>query len=354
MKFIHMADVHLGSKMEAKLPLEKAKQRRAELRSAFLRSAEFAEREGVKVVVIAGDLFDGNNPLKKDKEFFYDTVKRFPDIDFLYLRGNHDDDTVYDEELPNLKSFSEEWRTYRYGKVTFTGIELVDGNSNSLYSALELNETDVNVVVMHGEWSDGVAQGKINLVRLKDKFIDYLALGHIHVASEKKLGDRGLAAYSGCLEGRGFDETGEKGFFLCDVDEESGDINREFISVATRRIDKYEVDVSGLAGVSEVYAEIKSTVDSSSRDLVRIELVGERSFDEENMAEDVLSYIGDGYYFVSVKDKTVKELSIDDYLGDVSLGGEFVRQVLSSDLSEDKKRRVVALGLKALSGREVD
>ncbi len=354
MKFIHMADVHLGSKMEARLPSEKAKQRRGELRAAFLKTVEFAARENVKVVLIAGDLFDGNNPLKKDKEFFYDTVKSFPDIDFLYLRGNHDDEGGYEEELPNLKLFSDEWTAYRYGRVVFAGVELTSSNVESLYSSLCLKNEDINIVIMHGEWSDGVTQNKINLVRLKDKYIDYLALGHIHTAAEKKLGERGIAAYSGCLEGRGFDECGEKGFYLCEVDEESGEIDREFISVATRRIDKYEIDISGLVSPSEIYARIRDTVTSDKSDLIRIELIGDKEFDDENLSDDIFSYIGDKYYFVSVKDRSLRKFSIKDYDGDLSLGGEFVREVLSSTLPDELKQKIVSVGMKALGGREID
>ena len=40
MKFIHMADAHLGSKMEAKLPGEQAKIRRADIPAPLLKSVE--------------------------------------------------------------------------------------------------------------------------------------------------------------------------------------------------------------------------------------------------------------------------------------------------------------------------
>ena len=53
------------------------------------------------------------------------------------------------------------------------------------------------------------------------KNIDYLALGHIHKYKQAELDQRGVYCYSGCLEGRGFDECGEKGFVLLDIDEES-------------------------------------------------------------------------------------------------------------------------------------
>ena len=54
-------------------------------------------------------------------------------------------------------------------------------------------------------------QSKIEVYELKNKNIDYLALGHVHKYKMEKLDNRGIYCYSGCLEGRGFDECGDKG-----------------------------------------------------------------------------------------------------------------------------------------------
>ena len=54
----------------------------------------------------------------------------------------------------------------------------------------------------------------------KDLNIDYLALGHIHSYKCHKLDKRGVYCYSGCLEGRGFDECGDKGFVLLETEED--------------------------------------------------------------------------------------------------------------------------------------
>ncbi len=69
---------------------------------------------------------------------------------------------------------------------------------------------------------------------LRGKYIDYLALGHIHSYKKERLDDRGVYCYSGCLEGRGFDECGEKGFVLLDITE--GKIHTEFVPIAKRML----------------------------------------------------------------------------------------------------------------------
>lgn len=57
MRIIHCADLHLGSKIEAKLPPEKAEIRRKEVRAAFENMLKFASDNGVSAVIIAGDAF---------------------------------------------------------------------------------------------------------------------------------------------------------------------------------------------------------------------------------------------------------------------------------------------------------
>ena len=67
MKILHCADIHLGSKMEARLPKEKSDERKVELRASFNRMIERAKAEGVRLVLLSGDVFDSERPLKRDK-----------------------------------------------------------------------------------------------------------------------------------------------------------------------------------------------------------------------------------------------------------------------------------------------
>ena len=58
MKIIHLADVHLDSKLNSHLSIEKAKLRKSEILVSFGKVVDYATQNGVKVVIIAGDLFD--------------------------------------------------------------------------------------------------------------------------------------------------------------------------------------------------------------------------------------------------------------------------------------------------------
>ena len=353
MKIIHAADVHLGAKMDSKFPKELAIKRREELRNTFRRMVDYANANGVKVIILAGDVFDSDSPFNKDKEFFHSVVRNNGGIDFLYLRGNHDIEADYsDEDIPNLKRFTDSWTAYTYGSIDIWGIEITAENATSMYSTLSLEKGKTNIVMLHGQVGDTSGKDRINLKKLRDKNIDYLALGHIHKPQSGKLDDRAEYAYSGTLEGRGFDETGEHGFILLDVGEK---IERTFIPFSDRQIIEQDVDVSDVKEAYSASLKVQSCVKFDKRNIYRINLVGETELSIDDLSSDVATYLSGKCLYIDVKDKTVKKLDIKAYENDASLKGEFVRLVYSSaDYTEDEKKRIISIGLKALNGGEIE
>lgn len=352
MKLIHCADIHLGSKMDVNLSGEKAEERRRELRASFTSLLDYAKNNGVKGVLLCGDIFDSDRPFKKDKEFFYNAIKNNPEITFFYLRGNHDSEESYSEELENLKTFSRSITTYDLGGVCISGVELGQDNSTSIYSSLRLESDKLNILMLHGTAGDTSGKDKINLTKLRNKNIDYLALGHIHSFSEGKLDERGVWAYSGCLEGRGFDEAGEKGFILLDTEDK---ITFEFVPFAKRKIHIFNIDISEALDDYSAYSIVKGNINCSKKDIVRAELCGEISFDNAGLEEEIQKRMSsENYYLFDVKDKTKRKFDISKLKGDITLRGEFIRTVLASAYSEEEKADIISAGLKALDSREID
>ena len=346
MKIIHCADIHLGSPMDS-LPKEIAKERKADLRSSFEKMVNFARDNGISVILLSGDVFDGTKPPREELKFFYGVVKSAPDVDFLYLRGNHDMAGT-PLEFPNLKTFSESWTTYSYGNVTISGIELNSGNSETYYSALSLDRNAKNIVMLHGQIGDD-----INLTRLKDKYIDYLALGHIHYYNTDKLDSRGNYAYSGCLEGRGFDETGTKGFVILDTD--GAGISHEFHPFSGAIIEKHRIDITDLDSEFDVYQKVKNTVIPHDNGIYRIILTGEVTHTNAELESQVKGYLTrncNGHF--SVKNETTLKINYEDYANDISLRGEFIRTVQSNtEYTEEEKALIINYGLKALTGEKL-
>lgn len=354
MKIIHTADIHLGSKMGSRFPAEIAKKRKEEVRATFARMTDYARENGVGAILLCGDVFDGDAPLKKDKDFFYSAVCANPDIQFFYLRGNHDtkEDNSY-ADIPNLMTFGSAWRTYTAGNVAISGAELSEGNSASVYSSLSLKKDKFNIVMLHGQVGANGPDG-INLNKLKERNIDYLALGHIHKPQTGRLDGRGIYAYSGCLEGRGFDEAGEHGFFLLEITP-AGKFTHTFVPFAERTIREFDVDVSGIADAYTAFRKIESQIKFDRKDIYRINLVGGTDFSAEDMTDDLEKYLSPRCFYVNVKDRTTRKLDIAAFERDLSIRGEFVRTVYArTDISDEKKLKIAAAGLRVLAGGEAE
>lgn len=371
MRIIHCADLHLGSKMRTKLPAEKAEERRGELRETFDAMLRYARKAGAAAILIAGDAFDVDRPSLLDKQFFYNAVRANGDLTFFYLRGNHDaaESGALEEDLPNLKTFDKEWKTYSFRGVNVSGAEFSSENAETLYRTLRLPQDGVNVVLLHGD-----VGGEIDLKRLRDRGIDYLALGHIHAFSSGEIDRRGVYAYSGCLEGRGFDECGKKGFILLDIPDANGNgsenyadaygnvgrsrqkISFEFIPFARREIAEYRVDVSAARDCYEAREIVRAAVVSPPKDLVRVYLTGEVSFDRRALRRSTEETLLQKYYFVSVKDEMREKADYARYASEEnSLLGEYARLLYSrEDLTAEEKNEAFRLAFSALQNGEAD
>ena len=348
MKLIHTSDFHLESRMASSFPPSLAAERRRELLLTFKRLFSYAEEKGVAGILIAGDLFDsGRIPVRTVNDVL-GTLKAHPHIQVYYLCGNHDENNLSKlSALPeNCHTFSKGWTSYTLGGVNLFGTE---DFTDERAAELSLPKEGKNVVMLHGQTGEKNGSFGIDLSSLRGKGIDYLALGHLHSHREGKLDERGVYAYAGCPEGRGFDECGTKGFLLLDVGES---VKRTFVPFASLTL--HEAEVSLTAEDTALYdvegkAE-RALSDIPAADMVKIVFRGERnpelSFD--------LAYFEQLYRarfrFVKAEDQTRLAVFADDFKGDISLKGEFVRLVRASKFSPEMQDKMLECGIRALRG----
>ena len=142
MKIIHTADLHIDSKMQSNLSKEKAQERKKEILLTFEKMVEYAKANGVSAIIIAGDMFDSKRVLSKSRDRIFNIIKSCPEIDFLYLPGNHDEENFLSSltgEYKNLKLFGGDWTTYGYGDIDISGVNLQNANK-AIYETLSLEE----------------------------------------------------------------------------------------------------------------------------------------------------------------------------------------------------------------------
>lgn len=365
MKIIHCADLHLDSKLNTHLDAKKSKARKREILHTFERMIEYAKQEGVKIILISGDLFDSNHIDATARNVVVHAIETNPEIHFYYLRGNHDSDYFLSDfsEIPkNLFRFGEDWKTYREldGKLTISGLELSNENAQEIGKTLSLEEGNYNIVMLHAqvmEHSIKNNEQNICLKGLYGKNIDYLALGHIHAYRQEKLDERGIYCYPGCLEGRGFDECGEHGFVLLDFDESKLQMTSCFVPFAKRNLYQLKVSVEDCQTSAQMAERIDLVLKEKrvkKMSLLRIILVGEVDLSCEKDLLYLSNKYNEDYYFVQIVDETKLKMKEEDYLLDFSLKGEFIRQIMKDEtILEEDKKTIIRYGLQVLAGEEV-
>jgi DNA repair exonuclease SbcCD nuclease subunit len=278
------------------------------------------------------------------------------------LKGNHDNAdflaNLRENEIPgNLKCFNEEtWEMYDYdsedSNITITGRELTDKNSSILSSNLVLDSARTNIVMLHGQKVSGDVQatGVIRIDDFKGKNISYMALGHIHKFSEEKLDEKGTVVYSGCLEGRGFDECGKKGFVLIDVTD--NELTYDFIPFARRTMHEVEIEITPEMSMQEVIRNMDVCVSEiPADDMVKFVMKGKTNMDLD--IKRAKRTFENRFYFSKVSDDTSAYIDYESFSNDRSLKGEFVRLLEMQDIDDDEKSEIVETGIRAILGEDI-
>ena len=359
MLIIHCADLHLDSRLNTNLSKELASDRRRELTENFKRLVDYAAENSVRAILICGDMFDTGRVTKFTENMVLNSIKDHPGISFYLLKGNHDSESFIDElsDIPeNLFLFNDSWTVYDVDGVKIHGVELNAANSMSVQQNFAPDPADINIVMLHGQEAETNSSDKaetINLRLFKNKGINYLALGHIHEYKAEQLDSMCRYCYPGCLEARGFDEPGDHGFVLLNVDTESGAVTDTFVPFAKRKVYLESVDITGLDNTFDIAERVKDTLKSSDAtpvDMVKVILTGEVDVECEKDLKYISGAFADNYYFSKVSDESRLKVSMESFINDMTLKGEFVRTVMGDySLSEEKKASIVKTGLELFS-----
>lgn len=347
MKIIHTGDIHIGSAFSG-LPRDKAKLRQTEILDGFCKLCAYAKQIGADAVLVAGDLFDTGDIRESVKREVFSAMENAMPVRFFYSAGNHD----YHAEL------------FRYAPQNFHALtnyethELSDGAIVSGCNLERLTEFHTpfagdkyNIFLLHGD-----IRLEIPLSALQNKGIDYLALGHIHkpTLERERLDNRGFYRYCGCLEGRGFDEVGARGFFLLEI--VKGKLKDEkFLSFATRTVHSVAVDISACNGYRDIERAVENaTGNLANTDLVKVVLSGSYTPTLRKDISLLSARLCERFFFAKVEDKSKLLMDYRDFEKDLTERGEFVREVGRYEMNADLRAEILEVGLKALAGEEID
>lgn len=272
-RFVHTADIHLDS------PLRSLAMRDPDLasliggstRQALLGIVDLCLGEGVDALVIAGDLYDGDQTSMKTARFLADQMKRLHEAGIVVykVRGNHDALSKITHELvlpPSLKLFGGRGETV---ELRLDGLDVaIHGLSFSKPHAPESllpkygrpRPGAVNVGIMHTSLAGAAGHdhyAPCSVADLHEWGFAYWALGHIHVRSEHR--EAGAVVMPGMPQGRDIGEAGLKTVSLVTVaDDHSILIEERPTSIA--QFERVPVDLTGAETWPEIVGRIEREI----------------------------------------------------------------------------------------------
>ena len=367
-KILHCADIHFDTPFK-ELGKKLSEVSKEELLEVFKKIINIVIDEQVDILLIAGDVFDNFTVNKTTLYFIASQLSRINNTQVFISPGNHD---PY-----NSRSFYEimDWPENVYiFKGELEKVDLEDLNltvwgaafnnqyeKKTLFRNVEIDNSRINLMVIHGEISNNISENIYNPIYLEDikkSGMEYIAVGHRHEFSGIKREGKTFYAYSGCPQGRGFDEIGDKGIIIGDIAKD--EVHLSFRPICKRKYNTVEIDISGLDTYEEVCSVILNSFPKDEREnnLFKIVLKGQLK-EHLIINEDVLlSKLKDQFYYLKIINNTSVEINMDELASEFSVKGRFVSKMLKilADYPEEDKEIInlaIKIGIQSLSESEV-
>lgn len=262
-KIAHCADIHLGMKPNKLSRLSDT--RRAEIKVSFFSMLDIIKEKKVELFLIAGDLFHDLNVNNSEVNDVKNALGEL-NCQVAISPGNHDPfivespyNSIWPENVYIFKKNSISFFEMPEFKVRIWGSAFTPLNNSGARILSEdrekLKHDDfINILMVHGTYpAGGTGDDLYNPIYnedIRESGMNYIALGHIHKGTSVQRSGKTFYAYPGCLDGRSFKETGEKGFYLGTV---SKTVCRlDFIKVSKRIYCEINIDISESENSSEI------------------------------------------------------------------------------------------------------
>ena len=363
-KILHCADVHIGA--EESFLGEKSYSRRRETLLTFEKIVDLCQENRVDILLIAGDLFHSNNIPKSFADDVISKIGSAKDLPVVYAAGNHDPynptSLFWRDNLPeNLYILGGEETCLSFPKLNLRvygrSFESAFLNGKARPSLIPPEDGVINISLLHGETA-GDLNSRYNAISkeyIESSKMDYIALGHIHeFGSIGKIGNT-FFAYSGCPEGQGFDELGQKGVLIGEIGK--GVCDLKFVPPARRQHIFEKININEIGTLTDgILNLLRQKYGNGFQDnLYKIELTGNVDEDTAIDTTDLTVRLSEQLYFVKIKDKTQIKTDLVTLSKEPSLKGIFVKRMLekienSDETEKQKLQNALDLGLKAFSG----
>lgn len=369
MKFLHTSDIHLGATFD--VLGDKASEQREQLKTTFSKVVDLALARDVDLFLIAGDLFDSNNPSPSLIDFVSRIFTRLTDhgIKICLIPGNHD------YALIDRKSLGKEFLDReKEGVFIFTDpdgskVEFQELNTEVYARANTINKSSKSPLVVVDSSFSGfqilmahggvVGQAKKPEWPIQPRDIescgaDYVALGDWHSWREESQG-KVIAYYSGSPEMISISQSGA-GYVIVG-EYTNGSLSLEPIRVGQRTAEELSFHVGDIKNVDDMKQRI---IERGNPDLaltVRLEGVGIHAIDSASLEKELASH----FWRLKILDETHPVADDQDLEGYPSLlaSGQLVaifKEKIKGATNEEERslyEEALKLGLAALNDPDV-
>lgn len=308
MRFMHIADVHLGAAPDHGYIWSKDRGR--ELWETFRQCIVDANEKKVDLLLIAGDLFHRQPQPRELKEVNY-LFSTLENTVVALIAGNHDylaPDSAYrnypwNENVVCL--FSSECERVRLPelKTEIYGFSYYRQEITApMYDNIAAQKSDYfKILLAHGGDARHIP---INREKLGNAGFDYIALGHIH---KPQVFIPNLAMYAGALEPIDCNDVGAHGYILGEVQRKK--VKLSFVEKAHRQYRDVAVPVTEEDTSFSVREKMVEMVRrEGSQNTYRVSLTGER---HPKLCLDIREYQKCGR-ILEIEDRTVPAFHLEE------------------------------------------
>ena len=345
MKILHSADLHLDSPFAGLTGAQAQKLRQTQL-ALPSKLAALCKAEGCDLILLAGDLFDGNWTTESL------TALRFAleeaAVPVFISPGNHDYSSI------DSPYSSEKWpkNVHIFTRPVIESVVLTELDCRIYGAGYQSMDCDpllenfradgrekYQIAILHG---DAVRTAStycpITTEQVRQSGLHYLALGHIHKTGSFRSGST-LCAWPGCPMGRGFDELDTRGVLIVTLEDQA---EAAFTPLDTPRFYDFSVPAGGADALLPAVG---------NEDFYRITFTGE----SDPLDLDALYRKFARFPNLELRDRTVPPIDLWGCVGEDSLEGIYFRllqEALGSG-NDDTVTLAARISRQILDGQEV-
>ncbi|MDD5011959.1 MAG: DNA repair exonuclease [Phycisphaerae bacterium] len=310
-RFVHCADLHLDSPFSGigEIYPGIGERLRAATSEAFSNIVKLCLDEGADFLLVAGDVFEHDNPSLKAQLKFRDGLLKLAKagIHSYIVCGNHDPVASWSnslnwpeevhqftaaavKEYPVIKSGDEVARIYGISHKNDT---VSDNLARLFRRRKEANSFHIGLLHCNIAGSSHYNYAPCSIEDLNRGGMDYWALGHIH--KKAVMQQDPPIIYAGNPQGRNFGEMAERGCYMVSVGA-PGEIDIAFKAVDAIRFAGFEIDASGFTKVDQLLDALqkecaKERQSSEGRSLIMRGLIKGNTAIHHELSEQALSAI---------------------------------------------------------------